>query len=117
MSKRIERVNSLVQKEIGKIILREMDFPPDILVTITGVETSIDLAHANIYIAVLPSIESKNILDILNKAIYELQKKLDKRLRMKPVPQIKFVEEKQTAEAAKIERLLRKAKNEEKSKL
>ena len=39
MSNRIQRVNSLIKDELGKILLREVDFPKDVLVTITGVET------------------------------------------------------------------------------
>lgn len=114
MSKRIERVNSLIEKELGQIILREIELPKDILVTLTGVETSIDLANAKVYIAVLPSDRAGMVLGVLNKMIYGLQKILNKRLRMRPVPKIRFVEEEQNMEAAKIEGIIEGLKNEEK---
>jgi len=114
MSKRLERVNSLIKKELGQIILREIDFPEGALVTLTRVETSVDLANASIYIAVLPSEKAKRVLEILDKMVYELQKILNKRLRLRPIPKIKFVEEKETFKAAKIEGLLEELKKGEK---
>ncbi len=111
-NKRIERVNSLIEKELGQIILREIDFPEGSLVTLTRAETSVDLANARVYIAVFPSDKVDRALDILSKMVYELQKILDRRLRLRPIPKIRFVREKQTAEEAKIEGLLEELKNE-----
>ncbi len=113
VSKRIERVNSLIQKELGKIILREVELPVGVLSTLTRVETSVNLIDAKVYIAVLPLDKTKRVLEILNKIVYELQKILNKRLRMRPIPKIRFIEEKQTVEAAKIEGLLEEIKKEE----
>ena len=113
MSKRVEKVNSLIQKELGTIILREVELPIDVLTTLTRVETSANLIEAKVYVAVLPSDKTKRILDILNKIVYELQKILNRRLRMRPIPRIRFVEEKQTMEAAKIEGILSNIKQEE----
>ncbi|MBU4204954.1 30S ribosome-binding factor RbfA [Patescibacteria group bacterium] len=114
MSKRIERVNSLIQRELGQIIFKEIELPKDILVTLTKVETSIDLANAKVYIAILPSDKAERVLAILNKMVYGLQKTLNRRLRMRPIPKIRFVEEEQNIEAARIEGILEGLKNEEK---
>lgn len=114
MSKRIQRVNQLIKKELSQIILKEIEFPQDVLVTITQVETSANLIDSNVWISVLPEERSKRILEILNKNIYILQQKLNQRLKMRPVPKIKFLEEKRTAEAGKIEEILEKLKKEEK---
>lgn len=114
MSKRIERVNSLIQKELGQIILREIELPQDVLATLTRVESSIDLISARAYIAVLPQDKSERVLEILNKMVYMLQKMLDRRLRMRPIPRIRFVNEKQNVEAAKVEGILESLKKEKK---
>jgi len=113
MPKRIEKVNSLIHKELGMIILKEVELPIDVLATLTRVETSANLIDAKVYVAVLPSDKTKRILEILNKIVYELQKILNKRLKMRPIPRIRFVEEKQTVEAAKIEGILSNIKQEE----
>ena len=107
---RIVRVNQLIKKELGQIILREFDFPKDVLVTLTRVETSGNLIHVKAYISVLPETKTAQVLELLNQRIYGIQQLLNKRLRMRPIPKINFAEEKQTVQAGKIEELLEKIK-------
>ena len=111
MSKRIQRINALIKRELSRLILREFDFPLDILVTVTRAETSLDLMNANIWISTIPDEKNKKILKILDKNIYFLQQKLNKRLKMRPLPKIKFLEEKTTAEAGRIEEVLEQLKS------
>lgn len=109
---RIQRVNALIQEELGKIIVREVEFPPNTLATITGVKTSADLANTSIYISVIPQSSGKRVVEILNKIVYGLQQILNKKLKMRPVPKIRFVEEKQAGQAARIEELLEEVKKD-----
>lgn len=110
---RISRVNQLIKKELSKILFREIDFPEETLVTLTRVETSADLEEAKVYISVLPEDKFVKVFEMLDKLVYFLQQKLNKRLRMRPLPRIKFVEEKKTAEASRIEELLEQIRKEE----
>ncbi len=110
MSKRIQQVNALIKRELSQILLREIEFSPNVLVTVTRVETSSNLIESNIWISVLPEKELKRSLEILNKNIYILQQKLNQRLRMRPIPRIKFLGERKTGEAGKIEEILEKLK-------
>lgn len=112
MKKRVRRVNEVIKRELGKILLVEIGFPRDTLVTLTRVETSPDFNHAKVFISCLPKPQTARALNIVNSRIYHLQQKLNKRLRMKFVPQIKFWEEKETEKAGKIEEILEKIKNE-----
>ena len=114
MSKRIQRVNALIKRELSQLILREFDFPLDILVTVTRVETSPGLRDANIWVSTIPDNKNKKIIEILNRNIYILQQKLNKRLRMRPLPKIKFLEEIKTKEAGRIEEILEQLKSNEK---
>lgn len=114
MSKRIPRLNELVKEELGKILLREGNFPKGFLVTITRVETSVNLSEANVWISVFPEEQTGKIVAILNKRIYYLQQKINKILRMKFVPKIRFLIETKTKEAARVEELLQKIEKENK---
>ena len=78
MGKRIQRVNQLIKKELGQILLREIEFPADTLVTVTRVETSPDLREGKIFISVIPEIKTTRIIDFLNRKIYFLQQNLIK---------------------------------------
>ena len=110
MSKRIEQVNELIQRELGKIILREIDFPQGIMVTLTRVETSVDLGQSKVYVSCLPGGKTKSVLRILNQNIYDIQQGLNKRLKMRIIPKIFFTAERETAEAGRIEELLEQLK-------
>jgi ribosome-binding factor A len=114
MSKRLQRINSLLKEEIGKIILREIEFPSDILLTVTRVETTPNLIESKVYISVMPEKRIQETLNFLDRRIYFLQKKLDEKLKMRPIPKIRFIEEKRTREAARVEELLENLKNKEK---
>lgn len=110
MSKRIQRINQLFKKEISQILLKEVDFPKNTLVTVTRVETSVDLNQAKVFLSVMPESKLSNVFQILNRQIYHLQQILNKRLKMRPIPRIKFLEEKKTTEAGRIEEILEKLK-------
>jgi len=113
MNNRISRINQLLKKEIGRILIREIDLAGG-LITITRVETSSNLQEAGVYISVMPADQTDRVFKDLDREIYDIQQSLNKRLKMRPVPKIKFRKEERTREAARIEELLEKAKNEEK---
>lgn len=110
MSKRIQKINALIKRELSQIILKEIEFPSNVLVTITRVETSSNLMEGNIWVSALPEEKLERSLEILNKNIYILQKKLNQRLKMRPIPRIKFLEEKKTREAGQVEEILERLK-------
>jgi ribosome-binding factor A len=114
ISKRIKRVNQLIKCEISQILLREIDYPKDILVTVTRAETSPDLRESRVFISIMPEENGKKIIQFLNRRIYCLQQKINKKLKMKPVPKITFCEEKKTKEAARIEKILDELKKQKK---
>lgn len=109
---RIEKVNSLIQQELGSIILKEVDIFPGILLTITRVECSTSLFHSKIYISVMPEDKFDDVLSLLQRHVYDIQQLLNKKLKMRPVPKIEFVKETKTKEAGRIEELLLKIEKE-----
>ena len=109
---RIKKVNKLILELMSQIIQTECQFPVNSLVTILGVETSKDLLYSKITVSVFPAEKRQDILNYLTKNIYELQQFLNKKLNMHPVPKIRFVLDATEEEAAKIEKLLGKLKEE-----
>lgn len=125
MSNRIDKVNSLLEREISKILLHDFTFSPDILVTLTRVEASANLIEAKAYISVLftslkpeggggPDSKISKVLEILNAEVYSVQHKINRILKMRPVPKIKFVKDENISKAGRIEELLGKLKIDEK---
>ena len=113
MSNRLEKVNSLLEHEIGNILLKDFRFK-DALVTLTHVDTTANLIEAKAYISVLPEENFKMVLAALIKNVPSIQKEINKKLNMRPIPKIMFVKDEQVAEASKIEGILANLKKEEK---
>jgi len=112
VSKRIPRVNQLIKKELSQIVLKEIEFPKGVLVTVTRVEASLGLNQAKVFISSLPESHTERVLSILNRQIYFIQQKLNKRLKMKFIPKIEFREEKKTREAGEVEGILERLKKD-----
>ena len=109
MNQRISKVNKLIRQEVGKIILIETDFPRDIILTITKVETSTDLRYADVFVSVLPIDKEAEIMELLKEEIYFIQQKLNKKLYMKPLPRIRFVIDKSGEDVERINKLINSA--------
>jgi len=110
MSDRIDKVNELVRQEVGKIILKEVDIPSNVLLTITKAVTLPNLKESTIYISVLPKNKDRDILKELELGVYNIQKSLNRKLHMKPVPKLKFKIDKQANAEQKVYELLAKDK-------
>ncbi len=107
---RVEKVNSLLLHELSKIVFRDFAFSPEILVTLTRVEATGNLIEAKVYVSVFPETKSDGIVNALQKSVYDVQYKINRTLRQRPIPKIRFVKETEVLHAAKIEELLVKAK-------
>jgi ribosome-binding factor A len=104
---RIDRVNELIKTTIAEIIVREVELPPGVFVTVAKVDTTRDLRYAQVFVSVFPEKNFGGVIKILNKKIYSLQGSLNKKLHMKPLPRIEFVSDHTEAEADKIEKVLK----------
>ncbi len=90
MNYRNLRVAKLIQEELGKIMLREVEIPNSVIVTITEVEVPKDLGQAKIRLGVIPETAAAEILNLLNKNQLFLQRLLMKKINIKPMPRIVF---------------------------
>jgi len=103
MYQRHQRVESLIQSELNKIILKELEFP-GALVTITSVEAQKDLNFANISVSVLPSEKNEEVLKNLDKNKKRLQHLLLKKINIKPMPKLRFKIDIGLEKAAELEK-------------
>jgi len=111
-SERIKKVNELIKRELGAIILKQIDYPKDLLLTLTKVECSSDLRDAKVWVSIMPEKKAIWILSILQRNIYHIQKTLDKRLRMRPVPKIRFLKQEKIEDTENVDKILEKIKKD-----
>jgi len=111
LSKRTQRVQELIKREVSKIFLKEIEFPEGILATVTRVQVSPDLNYAKVYISIIPDRYLSQSIKSLNGKLPFIQKKLNRTLVMRNVPKIVLTGEKAIKEADRIEELLEGVKN------
>lgn len=102
----------MLQKEVGEFLIT-LDLSA--LVTVSKVETFEDLRHAKIFVTILPSDEQTEarVLDEISKALPEIQRILNKKIKMKFAPRINFVVDYSEEYASHINDLLKKTHDDE----
>ena len=113
------RVGELVKQNLGQIFLRNEAKIPSLntkLVTVTEVRMSSDLKSARAYVIPLGGIDAKETVSILTEYAHLVRKALSNKLDIKFLPKIAFVEDKSFEYAEKIERLIKKNRNDETEK-
>lgn len=91
MSLRTEKVNKELMRQLAQIISREVDDPLMDMLSITRVETTVDLRECKIYFSLFDESkypEAVNVLDKMNKFI---RVHLGRKIRMKFLPELKFI--------------------------
>jgi len=89
-SLRLQKINELIRQELGKLLLKEINFPKGCLVTITKVTTSADLAQAKVLLSILPDGQEEKIVASLNKKAGFFKCQLGKILVMYKPPKLIF---------------------------
>jgi len=102
---RKDRVSELIRKELGMLMLKEVNFKGAIA-TITRVVVSAKLDVARIYISVLPSPRAEDILANLKLRESYLQRELLRIISIKPMPKLMFQIDHGLEKAAAIEKAL-----------
>jgi ribosome-binding factor A len=118
-SQRQLRVGELVKQNLGEIFIRNEAKLPSIntkIITVTEVRMTPDLKTARVYVIPLGGIEMKETVSILTEYSHLVRKALSKKLDIKFLPRLAFVEDNSFEYAEKIERLIKKIKENETEK-
>ncbi len=106
---RSQRVESLIQEQLAKIIIREVEFPAGALVTITNVEVDKKLERARVRLSVIPAFAEKAALDAVVFKTGYLQHLLLMAIHIKPLPHLIFEIDHGNQNMAVVEKLIEKA--------
>tara|TARA_B100000614_G_scaffold199963_1_gene181138 strand:- start:78 stop:476 length:399 start_codon:yes stop_codon:yes gene_type:complete len=118
-SQRQLRVGELVKQNLGELLIRNEAKIPSInskLITVTEVRMTPDLKTARVYVIPLGGIDTKETVKILTEYSHLVRKALSKRLDIKFLPKLTFIEDNSFEYAEKIERIIEKNKNYDKEK-
>ena len=107
MNARIERINELIKKHTNDIILKDLSLKDGVFVTIAKVDTTSDLRYTRVFVSVFPEKEISYAMKTLEKEVFQIQGKLNKKLHMRPLPKIEFRLDLTESQADKIEKILK----------
>jgi ribosome-binding factor A len=105
MSRRLERLNEQVKREVSEILRNEVRDPRVGLVTVTEARVAPDLSFARVYVRPLGG-EEEELFAGLEKATPYIRRELGKRLSVRHVPEIRFEPDRALEHALHIEKLL-----------
>ena len=111
------RVGELIKQSLGQIFLRD-EAKLQVLetknITVTEVRMSPDLKNARAYVIPLGGKDSEKTVHILTQFSHLIRKALSKKVDMKFLPRVSFVNDESFDYAEKIEKLILKNNNYEK---
>ncbi|HAT74219.1 MAG TPA: 30S ribosome-binding factor RbfA [Candidatus Moranbacteria bacterium] len=107
MNARIERINELIKQHTNNIILKDLSLKDGVFITIAKVDTTPDLRYTRVFVSVFPEKEISYAMKTLEKEVFQIQGKLNKKLHMRPLPKIEFRLDMTESQADKIEKILR----------
>jgi ribosome-binding factor A len=108
MSHRIERVNTLLRREISELVQHHLRDPRlGEFVAVTEVETSPDLQYARVFVSSIGGQEEEaRVLEVLNSAVGFLRSELARSVRLRRIPELRFLWDNSIEHGDKILRLL-----------
>lgn len=88
MSERIAKINSVLLRTLGDIILLEHNHPSFQMISVTKVETLKDLSVAKVYVSSLKNRDE--LLKNLKKLTPVIRKKMAERVELRIMPKLTF---------------------------
>ena len=118
-SQRQLRVGEMVKQNLGEIFIRNEAKIPLIntkVITVTEVRMTPDLKTARVYVIPLGGVGLSETVSVLTEYSHLVRRALSKKLDIKFLPKLAFVEDNSFEYAEKIERLIKKNKENETEK-
>lgn len=108
---RTQRVADLIQKALATMLLQDMSDERFRLVTITSVNVSRDLSFAKVYVSVLMDEDAKikEVISALNRAAKSFRYHLAREVKLRIIPELKFIYDESTVQGFKLSSLINSA--------
>ena len=113
-SQRQLRVGEMIKQSLGQIFLRGEAKVPNLetnKITVTEVRMSPDLKNARAYIIPLGGEDAESTLNLLTNFSYLVRKALSKKIDLKFLPKVSFINDNSFDYAEKIEKLIKQTHN------
>jgi ribosome-binding factor A len=89
-ARKLDKINTQMQRLVGEILHRHADVPPNVLVTISRVATAPNMRGAEVFLYIYPTEQAETVVESLRGQLYELQGFLNRAIDSHAVPRIRF---------------------------
>lgn len=113
MSVRVQRIASVIKRDLGEIILRK--FSSNVIITITNVQVSPDLSSVKVYLSVFaPGSDEKAIFESVVNQTSAIRGELGNRMRhqVRKIPEIMFYMDDTASYVNRMEQVFREIKQD-----
>lgn len=111
------RVGEQIRRELADLLRTEVKDPGMGLVTVGDVELSKDLSHARVYFTVLGDETATTLTQTaLDRASGFLRRELGKRMRLRVVPELRFVFDDSEIRGARVDALIEQARRKDRER-
>lgn len=113
-TRRPDRVAEAIRAEVATFLAEGAKDPRiKAFVTVTGVDVTRDLRHANVFVSLMgDDADKKSTVEGLGSVASFLRSRLGKSLRLRSAPEIHFKTDESVARASRIEHLLAQIRDE-----
>ncbi|MCC8170968.1 MAG: 30S ribosome-binding factor RbfA [Parabacteroides sp.] len=107
-STRLNKINRLIQKELGDIFLLQTKAMKGVLISVTAVRVTSDLSLARVYLSIFPSDKGAELLENIKTNIKSIRFDLGQRVgkQLRKIPELQFYLDDSLDYIEKIDNLL-----------
>ena len=107
--KRSDRVGKQIQRELADLLRHGIKDPRLGMVTVQAVHVSRDLGHAKVFFTLFDDSDRNEQGQILNESAAFLRREIGHRMKMRFIPELKFVYDESIERGAQLSDLIEKA--------
>ena len=105
---RMDKIDSILMRELSTIILQELNDPKLGFPTVTGVDVAPDFSNAKVYVSFLgKNYKKRDGIDTLRRAKGHIKSSLAKKVNMRKIPDLTFIVDDSLDKDERIEELLK----------
>ena len=106
---RIDKIDSILMRELSVIISQELNDPKIGFPTVTEVDVAPDYSNAKVYVSFLgKNYKKRDGLEALRRSKGHIKSILAKRVRMRKIPDLTFIVDDSLDKADRIEQIIKK---------
>lgn len=108
-SKRLDKVNKIILKELSEIFQKELKpAVSSLMITVTHVKVTSDLSYANVYLSIFGVDDKQKVVDEVSQNARAIRGMLGNRIRhqLRVVPELRFFEDDSLDYIENIDKLL-----------